>query len=184
MERSILFVAGYYLLFAFTIGLVFVYFVTLLVNLWDKVPFVPTSKRVINYVIQLCDLKKGDKVYDLGCGDARFLIEAQKKTGREAVGYENALLPFLLAKFRKYINSAKINVKMNNLFNADLSDANVIYCYLGPDVMPRLAEKFKKECKKGTRIYSNSFSISTMKPQKIWQTNKSKRLPTIYMYQI
>lgn len=184
MERSLLFVAGYYLLFAFTVGLVFVYFITLLVNLWDKVPFVPTSKRITKHIINLTDLKKGEKVYDLGCGDARFLIEAQKRTESEAVGYENALLPYLLAKLKKFLNSAKINVNMSNFFNADLSDANVIYCYLGPDVMPRLAEKFKKECKKGTRIYSNSFSISTMRPKKVWKRDKSKRLPTIYMYQI
>ncbi len=184
MERSILFVAGYYLLFACTIGLVFVYFVTLLVNLWDKVPFVPTNKKIIKYIINLSELKKGEKVYDLGCGDGRFLIEAQKKTDSEAVGYENALLPYLLAKFKKFINTATIKINMSNFFNADLSDANVIYCYLGPYIMPRLAEKIKKECKKGTRIYSNSFSISTMKPTKIWQKDKAKKIPTVYMYQI
>jgi len=161
-----------------------VYFITLVTNLWDKVPFVPTSQRIVNHVIKLAKLKKGEKVYDLGCGDGRFLLEAQKKTKVEAVGYENALLPFLLAKFRKFINSAKINIKMNNFFKADLSDANVIYCYLGPDVMPTLGKKFKSECKKGTRIYSNSFSIKNLEPKKVWPRDKKNKLPTVYLYQI
>ncbi len=184
MNNSILFITGYYIVFALTIATIGIYFITLMTNLLAKVPFVPTSGRIIKYIIGICDLKKGEKVYDLGCGDARFLLEAEKKTGSGGVGYENALLPYLLARLRKYLNKAKIEVKMANFFHADLSDADVIYCYLGPDVMTELNKKFQKECRKGTRIYSNSFSIKDLTPQKTWPRDPKKRLPTVYLYRI
>ena len=147
-------------------------------------PFVPTSRRIINHVIKLARLKKGEKVYDLGCGDGRFLIEAQKHTKISATGYENAALPYLLAKIRQYISGAKIKISMQNFFKVNLSDANVIYCYLGPDVMTKIGNKIRKECKKGTRIYSNSFSIKDMKTKRVWKRNPEKKLPTIYLYEV
>ena len=177
-------IASYYLFTIFLIGFTFVYCLTLIANIWDKVPFVPTSGRVVKHIISLADLKKGERVYDLGCGDGRFLFAAQEKTSIEAVGFENALLPYLLANLRKCIRKAKIRINMKNFFRADLSKANVIYCYLGPEVMQRVGEKIKKECCKGTRIYSNSFSIKTLKPQKIWPRDKKNRLPKIYYYKI
>lgn len=177
-------IAVYYLFTIFLIGFTCVYSLTLIANIWDKVPFVPTSGRIVKYIISIADLKKGEKVYDLGCGDGRFLVAAQKKTSMQAVGFENALLPYLLAKLRKFITKAEININMKNFFRADLSKADVIYCYLGPEVMPRVGEKIKNECGKGTRVYSNSFSINTLKPEKIWTRDKKNRLPTIYYYKI
>ena len=184
MDSSIFFIIAYYTVFVLTITLIGIYFMTLVANLLAKVPFVPTSGRIINYIISICELKKGEKVYDLGCGDARFLLEAEKKTGEQGIGYENAMLPYLLAQLRKYLNKAKVIVKMENFFRADLSKADVIYCYLGPDVMTELNKKFQKECRKGTRIYSNSFSIKDLTPKKTWPRDPKKRLPTVYLYEI
>lgn len=184
MDSSIFFIIAYYTVFVLTIALIGIYFITLVTNLWNKVPFVPTSGRIINHIISICDLKKGEKVYDLGCGDARFLLEAEKKTGERGIGYENAMLPYLLAQMRKYLNKAKMDVKMENFFRADLSKADIIYCYLGPEVMTELNKKFQRECRKGTRIYSNSFSIKGLSPKKIWARDPKKKLPTVYLYEI
>ena len=183
MTNITIYIFLYYLLFILTIGVILVYFFTLIANLLVKVPFVPTSERIIKHIVKLAKLKKGEKVYDLGCGDGRFLIEAQKKTKTIATGYEVALLPYYLAKIRKYFSGAKIKINMQNFLKANLADANVIYCYLGPDVMTTIGEKIKKECRKGTRLYSNSFSIKNMKPKKVWKKNPDKKLPTIYLYQ-
>jgi hypothetical protein len=163
---------------------VFLMLTTVIVNLFYRVPYVPSKKRVIDRVLALANLKKGEKVYDLGCGDGRFLIEAEKKAGIDAVGFEAAPIPFLLAQFQKWINSSKIRIRMANFFKASLTDADVIFCYLGPETLRDLAVKFKKECRKGTRIYSHTFHIEGLEPAHVWAKDPSKKLPTIYYYEI
>lgn len=149
-----------------------------------KVPFVPTSKRVIKYIINLANLKKGEKVYDLGCGDGRFLFEAGKITQTTANGFEMAPIPYFLAKLRQYVNKTPVKISMTDFYAINLSDADVIYCYLAPEAMAKLYEKFKNECKKGTRIYSHTFPIHQLEPKKVWAKDKEKRLPSVYLYQI
>lgn len=170
------------LLVCFLFSLVLLF--TALINIFFIVPFVPSKKRVINYIIDVAGLKKGQEVIDLGCGDGRFLIEAEKKAGVTAKGYEIAPLPLILAYLNKWVNNSKIKIIIKSFFQADLKNADVIFCYLLPDTMNKLAEKFKKECRKGTRIYSNTFAIPSMQPVKTWPADKQKKLPSIYLYQI
>src|SRR3990170_3426091 len=51
------------------------------------VPFVPTPQEVVDKMIDLAGVKKGDVVYDLGSGDGRIVISAAKK-GARAVGFD------------------------------------------------------------------------------------------------
>jgi len=163
---------------------VFLMLLTVIVNLFIRVPFVPSKKRVINRVLDLARLKDGDKVYDLGCGDGRFLIEAGKRARITATGFEAAPIPFLLAYLLKWINRSKIRISAHNFFKENLKDADVIFCYLGPETMAELAGKFRRECHKGARIFSNTFHIEGMTPVKVWAKDKEHKLPTIYLYEI
>jgi len=52
------------------------------------VPFVPTPQEVVEGMLELAQVKKGDVVYDLGSGDGRIVITAAKKYGVRAVGFE------------------------------------------------------------------------------------------------
>jgi len=163
---------------------VFLMLLTVIVHLFIRVPFVPSKKRVISRVLDLAKLKDGEKVYDLGCGDGRFLIEAEKRAKISATGFEAAPIPYLLAHFLKWINGARFRISMRNFFKAKLGDADVIFCYLGPETMAELAGKFKRECHKGTRIYSHTFHIEGMTPAKVWTRDRLQRLPSIYLYEI
>lgn len=169
---------------ALIVGLTFLLLLTAIINLFIRVPYVPSKKRIVQHIIKLAKLKNGEKIYDLGCGDGRFLIEAKKKANVEAVGFEAAPIPYLLAHLKKWLSGVNIKILMHNFFNVNLSDADVIFCYLGPETMTALAKKFKKECHKGTRIYSHTFSMQGMKPAKVWPKNPQLKLPTIYLYQI
>ncbi len=157
---------------------------TAIVNLFFRVPYVPTKKRVVKRMIEIAKLKKGQIVYDLGCGDGRLLLEAEKMAPIQARGYEIAPIPYLLAIWRKWRNHSKIRIHMKNFFTTKIADADVIFCYLGPDIMIKLYAKAKKECKKGTQIISNTFSIKGVTPKKIWEKDPIKKLPKIYVYEI
>lgn len=173
----------YLALFA-CVALTAIIFATVVSNLLLKVPFVPSSKRVIQHIAKLANIKKDDQVYDLGSGDGRFLFEADKYTNKELIGFEQAMLPYCLTKIKNFFHKANIRIHMKNFMKADLASADLIYCYLGPETMTELGEKIQKECRKGTRIYSNTFSIKNMEPMEVWPKDKKKRLPTIYYYQV
>ncbi|MFC1655635.1 50S ribosomal protein L11 methyltransferase [Patescibacteria group bacterium] len=168
------------------IFLIFVFLLTAtaLVGIVLRVPYVPTKKNVMDKVLDEISLKKGETFMDLGCGDARMLIEAEKRRKINAVGYEIAPLVYILAIIRKLMNGSKAKIHFKNFFKEKLDKADVIFCYLMPHELKRLAKKLKKECKKGTRIVSNTFKIQGLKPQRVIKKNPKEKTPTLYLYKI
>ena len=157
---------------------------SVLVHIFFLVPYVPSKKRVIEKMISVARLKPRETAFDLGCGDGRLLIAAEKKAKIKAIGFELAPLVYIFALIRKLIFRSHIQINFKNLFKANLRRANVIFCYLLPNVMPRLAAKIKRECKKGTRIISNTFHIPGLKLARIFKKNPALGLPTIYVYHV
>ena len=148
-------------------------------------PFVSTPWTVMDKMMELADIKKGEKVYDLGCGDGRLLIEANKRYGAKAVGIEISPFVYWLAKIATRFSQAKVKVIRGNIFEFDFSDADVVFCYLFPEPMKKLEKKFKN-LKKGCRIISHGFEIPGWKPLmhiKVKRDNK-KKIQTIFKYQV
>src|SRR5215216_2053776 len=52
------------------------------------VPYVPTREEVVAGMLKLGDVKSGDVVYDLGCGDGRIVITAAQNFGTRGVGID------------------------------------------------------------------------------------------------
>lgn len=113
-------------------------------------PFVPSKRAAAEAMIRLADIKKGDTVYDLGSGNGKLLLLASQK-GAQAIGYEINPVLVLFSLLRG------THTRWKNLWHADIRDADIVFIYLLPWKMKPLAEKLKRECKKGTVIVSNSF---------------------------
>ena len=80
---------GVQLLIAY--GVIIVFCILLLIqNRRLAPPFIPTSMNVVDMMMRLAEVAKGDLVYDIGCGDGRLLIAAAKK-GARAIGYEHSV---------------------------------------------------------------------------------------------
>lgn len=167
-----------------TLAFLVLFFVTVIMHAFFLVPFVPSKSSVVAKMIEAAQLKGGDCVYDLGCGDGRLLFAAEKTAGITATGFEIAPLVYLLAKLRKFLQRAQSKVEFKNFFAVNLNRADVIFCYLIPNVMPRLSEKLKAECRPGTRIISNTFHIPDLTPSMVLEKDPKKGLPTIYVYTI
>lgn len=54
----------------------------------DLVPFVTTPMKVVDEMMDLAQIKKGDVLYDLGSGDGRIPIQAALRYGIRSVGVE------------------------------------------------------------------------------------------------
>src|SRR6185295_3719078 len=91
----------------------------------EEIPFVPTPIEVVDKMLELAEVKKGDVVYDLGSGDGRIVIRAAKKYGVRAVGIEMDSL--LLDKSRKDAKAAGVShlvqFRAEDAMKADLSKA-------------------------------------------------------------
>lgn len=149
------------------------------------VPFVPTSSRLVKLMVDQAEIKDGQIVYDLGCGDGRLLIEAKRRKNVQAVGVEAAWWVFMLAKIKRWWSGQKIILQWGNFFEQDLRNADVIFCYLFPKIMKRLEQKFKAELRQGTRIVSLSFPMVSLTPIKTIQTRPDKpKNFLIYVYEI
>ena len=171
------FIAAVILLF-----LVVLVFGTLAYASLSAAPWVPLFKKDVRRMINLAKLKPGEVIYDLGAGDGRILLECVKQKQVRAVGWEIAFLPYLIAKLRIWLNKAgdKVTLRYQNFYQADLSSADAIFCFLTPQAMRKLESKIKRELKPGARFLSYAFAFPT------WQANvvdkPQDNLTAIFLY--
>lgn len=121
-------------------------------------PYFPSLKPHVQAGLKLLDLKPGQTVFDLGCGDGRFL-KAAARSGLNAVGYE--LNPFMFfyswLTTRRY--GRRVKVIYGNFWNADLSGADGIFIFLLTKYMNRFDELVEKSAPKGVKVASHTFKI-------------------------
>src|SRR5687767_16020178 len=98
----------------------------------EEIPFVPTPIEVVDRMLELAEVKKGDVIYDLGSGDGRIVIRAAKKYGVRAVGIE--MDQILLQKARQDANAAGVShlveFRVEDALQTDLSPATVVTLYM------------------------------------------------------
>ncbi len=145
-------------------------------------PWVPTSGKDVKKALELVDIKKGQKVYDLGCGDGRFLFKAAKE-GAVVEGFEISLLPYLYAITARLLQKEKENIKIfyRSFWKVDLHDVDVVYFFLIPTSYPRLKKKMEKEMKKGAKVIAYMWPIKGWKPI---AESKGKRGESIFIYKM
>ncbi len=127
------------------------------------VVWVPTSRAMVNKMLDMASLSASDYLIDLGSGDGRTVITAAKR-GARALGIEYNPSMFELSKQ----NAAKDGVAdrasfiNGDLFQTDLSRATVITMFLLPEINLKLRPKVL-DLKPGTRIVSNTFTMGDWK---------------------
>jgi SAM-dependent methyltransferase len=131
------------------------------------VPFVPTPQEIVDHMLKLADVHKGDVVYDLGCGDGRIVITAAK-LGAHAVGVD--INPERIAEATANAKAAGVADRVKfiqaDLFTAPIKDATVVTLYLLPSVNLKLKPRLLSELRPGTRVVSHSFDMGDWKPDK------------------
>ena len=153
-----------------------------MVNL--DVAYVPTPKDIVRRMLQLASLRRGETLFDLGAGDGRIIIEAVRGYGARAVGVE--IDPERISRVRERLNSTGTQAELleADLFEVDLSSADVITIYLSVSANTRLAPKLKAELKPGTRVVSLDYVLPGWVPDREIEINTSGMKRKLYLYQI
>ena len=145
------------------------------------VPFVPSPQEVVDKMVEMAGVKKGDVVYDMGSGDGRIVIAAAKK-GARAIGFE--IDGDLVKESRENIRKAGVQnlaeIRQQDILTVDFSPASVVTMYLLPDVNLKLKPNLLSQLKPGSRIVSHSFDMGD------WKADKVERVDgrTIYFWTI
>jgi ribosomal protein L11 methylase PrmA len=149
---------------------------------YPDVIFVPTPQEVVEDMLRLANVQKGDVLYDLGSGDGRIPITAARKYGIKATGID--IDPERIREANENARKAGVTglvqFRQENLFTADFKDATIITLYLLPDLNVKLRPKLWNELKPGTRIVSHQFEMGTWKPEKRLESNGR----TIYFWTV
>jgi SAM-dependent methyltransferase len=139
-------------------------------------PFVTTPPEVVRAMLRLAAVGRNDLLYDLGCGDGRIVLAAARDFGARGVGIE--ISPEHAAEARHNVRragfSARVEIRQQDLFDADLRPATVVAVYLLPEVNLRLRPKLLRELKPGTRVVAHSFDFGDWKPQRLLDLNGAK----------
>jgi SAM-dependent methyltransferase len=132
------------------------------------VPYWPTPMKVVDKMLELADVKKGDVVYDLGCGDGRILVTAAKRFGVKGFGFDidPKQVQDSLDNVKKNKLEDLVTIKKADIFSLDLREASVVTLYLMPELNVRLMPQLEK-LKPGSRIVSHDWDMKGAKPNKL-----------------
>lgn len=122
-------------------------------------PYLPTLRPQVKTAFELIDLKPGQTLIELGCGDGKVLVAAARQ-GIKGVGYELNPLLVLIAWLRTRRYRQQVHVIWGNFWLADWPPAEAIFTFL----LPRYMEKLNKKCvqykHKPIKLASFAFQIS------------------------
>jgi len=139
-------------------------------------------------MLTLAELKPGELIYDLGCGDGRVVITAVQEFGAQAIGVEmrEDLVKQALNKVSELGLDGKVKIVHSDLFKVDISPADVVTLYLTTSANDKVKPKLEAELKQGARIVSHDYEILGWRPVKIYNFCENPRLGypshTIYVY--
>ena len=167
----------------FALKIIYALSIALVLPITRGALYVSTSRAKIAAFINAVPMKADQMLVDLGCGDGRVLREAQKRYGVRTVGYEINPLAYLKARIFSF-GSNKITIRRQNFWEADLSDADVVFCYLYPDVMKRLAAQLAAKMKPGAVIVSSNFSLPGFVPSRVIRLASSLHNDPIFIYHL
>jgi len=133
---------------------------------WDDgtVPFVVTPREIVERMLRMAEVGKGDFVIDLGSGDGRIVIEAAKRGARGlGVDIDPSLVRLATQNAQAAGVSRLARFEARDIFDTDLSGASVVAFYLLPEFNVKLLPRLLA-LKPGTRIVSHDGGIGAWPP--------------------
>ncbi len=129
--------------------------------------YVPTPHEVVDKMFELADPRPNEILYDLGCGDGRIPVTAAKKFGIKTWGFD--INPVRVEESLANVKANNVGhlttIKLQDIFELDLSKADVITLYLLPTLNVKLMPQLDK-LKPGCRIVSHDFDMRGVKPKR------------------
>ncbi len=147
-------------------------------------PYVPSPEPIVDRMLEIANLKPGEVLYDLGCGDGRVLIAAVQKYHAKAVGVELNSKIYKRAEDRINLLGLQNHIQLihGDLLDVDLSDADVVTLYLMRSSNEGLRPRLEKFLKPGARVVAHDYPVPGWKPNRVEEAETDSHVHTVYLY--
>ena len=140
--------------------------------------------HVVQAMLELANVRAGDVVYDLGCGDGRIVIAAARRFGARGVCVD--IDPRRIAESRENARregvSDRIRFRTEDLFATDLGDASVVTLFLTLEMNLALRAKLLRELRPGDRIVSYWHRMGDWEPHETMHVQGDGQAHSIYLW--
>lgn len=126
--------------------------------------FVGSNPENVQRMIELAALRDGETVVDLGSGDGRIVFAALRaRPGIRGIGVDiDAKLVDKANEAARAQNAAdRVQFFHRNVFDTDLSNVDVIFMWLFPELMRLLRPKILREARPGARVIAASWDFGS-----------------------
>jgi tRNA A58 N-methylase Trm61 len=136
-------------------------------SLSQDVPYVATPPEVVERMLQLAQVRAGDVVYDLGCGDGRMVIAAVTRPSVRGVCVEIDAQRLRWARDGAQAAGVadRIRFVQGDFFDVPIADATVVLLYLSRPVNLRLRPRLLSELQPKTRVVSYTADMGDWEPE-------------------
>src|SRR5215217_3367406 len=95
-------------------------------------PFIASPQPIVDRMLDLAEVKPGETIFDLGCGDGRVLITAAQRYKAKGVGVELSanLVRMSNDQLRRLNLDNQVTIRQGSLLDTDLQLADVVILYL------------------------------------------------------
>jgi len=149
-------------------------------------PYYPTPETIVERMLELGELKSGEKMFDLGSGDGRIVIMAARKFKADATGveFDDDLWKQSSERISKVGLQTRARIIHGDIFNQDYSSADLLTVYLLPSSNDKIRPLLEKQLRKGTRVVSHDFEFSDWSPEEVEhvEDDGEGRSHTLYLY--
>jgi len=133
-------------------------------------PFLPSSIPIVREMLNVADITYGDRVYDLGYGDGRFLfISVRPPYNAKAVGIElnKKNVAFVERHLENYDLNRRIETIAGDARDYSISGADIVTLYLTTKGNFALKSMLEEQLKGSARVVSHDFPILGWNPSEI-----------------
>lgn len=148
------------------------------------VRYEPTPMDVVRTMLDMAEVRAGDVVADLGCGDGRLVIEALRRQAARGLCVD--IDPRRIAEARRNANEAgveeRITFLQQDLFAVELRGVSVVMLFLSPEFNLRLRPKLERELAPGARVVSHWHDMGDWQPARVLRMKSDGRERAVYLW--
>jgi SAM-dependent methyltransferase len=149
-------------------------------------PYVSSPQQIVDKMLETAQIKPGETIFDLGCGDGRILFTAAERYRAKAVGVEISenLVKVVNEAIQRRNLQEQVQVIHGNLLKVNLSSADVVTIYLETGSNDLLRPNLERDLHHGARVVSHDFVVPGWKASRVETIDAFKRSHTIYLYEM
>jgi tRNA1(Val) A37 N6-methylase TrmN6 len=149
-------------------------------------PYYPTPETIVSQMLELRELKAGEKMFDLGSGDGRIVLMAAQRFHAQATGVEldRDLYKRSMERIRRLGLERNARIVYGDILKQDYSSADLITVYLLPNSNDKVRPLLEKQLKKGARVVAHDFEFRGWTPATVKdiEDDGEGRSRTLYLY--